>query len=278
MVEIFCPGSPAKKFAFCFSRKLTSAEKRYSIFKLELIGTVNGLHAARDLLLFRPIILFIDARSLMFIRLSRNASEQIARLSVQLSSFEVQLYHLPSDMNLADNFTRLRDSDENLDAEETLRPLSEKESHEIVKHLTIPDNFSIPVQLLNSLLNEDGVLIDLPGKKKRKKTVCKEVPRKSNCPSLHGPKKLKDFIIEVSTDSTNLSCNMVATEDRDLERNENSDDENEGLPPSEYNNLQHLVTSSNIFKDGLITKNDFRRAQENDVRLTELIREKKVES
>ena len=53
----------------------------------------------------------------MFIRLSRNASEQIARLSVQLSSFEVQLYHLPSDMNLAHNFTRLRKSDENLDAQ-----------------------------------------------------------------------------------------------------------------------------------------------------------------
>ena len=188
MDKIFGPQGPAKRFSFCFSRKLTLAERKYSIFKLELIGAINGLHAARDLLLFRPIILFIDARSLMFIRLSRNASEHVARLSVQLSSFDVQLYHLPSNLNLADNHTRLCEIEDGGHKEESLRPLSEKESHEIVKHLMVPENLSVPAELLQRLLNEDAMLVDLPGKQKKKKQVCKEIPRKSNCPSLYGPK------------------------------------------------------------------------------------------
>ena len=116
---------------------------------------------------------------------------------MQLSSFDVELYHLPSNLNLADNLTRLRDLEDNRDDQEALWALSEKESHEIVRHLTIPDNFSVPTKLLQRLLNEDGSLTSLPGKQKKKNTACKEIPRKNNCPSLRGPKKRKDFVLEV---------------------------------------------------------------------------------
>ena len=266
MDKVFGKNSPGKRFAFCFSRKLTPAERNYSIFKLEIISCLSGLQAARDILLFRPIILFIDARSLMFIRLCRNSSEQIARLSIQLSAFEVELYHIPSEMNLADNYTRLREPDTNDEENENLRSLSEKESHQIVKHLMMPENFSIPIELLQGLLNEDGVLINLPGKKKKKRAVCKEIPRKNTCPSLYGPKKLKDFVIEVRRKPTDIISNMVTETENEME----------DPGPSEYNALQDLVTSTGIFQDGLMTRANFRNAQENDVQLTELIKTKKL--
>ena len=178
MEKIFGKSGPSKRFAFCFSRKLTPPETRYSIFKLELLGCVSGLQAARDILLFRPIILFVDSKSLMYIRLCRNASEQIARLSVQLSSFEVELYHLPSTLNLADNYTRLRDEGIEPSDSSTSRSLTEKEAHEIVRQLIMPNNFRLSSQLLRGLLNQDSVLVDLPGKRKRKVTACKEIPQK----------------------------------------------------------------------------------------------------
>ena len=213
MEKIFGKRGPSKRFCFCFSRKLTPAETRYSIFKLELVGVVAGLQAARDILLFRPVILFIDSKSLMYIRLCRNASEQIARLSVQLSSFEVELYHVPSDLNLADNYTRLRGDNSDSQEGAPLRSLTEKESHEIVSQLTIPTNFFIPSHLLQRLLNQDGVLVDLPGKKKKRGAECKEIPRKVTCPSIIGPKRVKDFMVEVKENRNHHTCNMAQETD-----------------------------------------------------------------
>ena len=302
--------APPKRFAFCFSRKLTAPETRFSIFKLELLACVAGLQAARDLLLFRPIILFIDSKSLMYIRLCRNASEQIARLSVQLSSFEVELYHVPSCLNLSDNYTRIRDEEIE---EKTMRTLTEKESHEIVKQLTIPDNFHLPSNLFNKLLNQDSVLVDLPGKRKRQTTTCKRIPLKTTCPTIQGQKKLKDFTVEVNEIPDTRMCNMIQEVDSDGDSPEdlngfhgwpeqiqgntnpladppegergnypppNNEDENEGsqedVPTETYNTLQDLTISTKIFEEGLISKADFRLAQENDIQLTEAIRDAKL--
>merc|ERR1712082_520297 len=113
MGNIFDKNLPNKRSVFCFSRKLTPAERNYSIFKLELIAAVHGLQATRDITLFRPIILLVDSRSLMYIRLSRNTSEQIARLSIQLSSFDVEIFHVPSELNLADSYTRMPSDEDN---------------------------------------------------------------------------------------------------------------------------------------------------------------------
>ena len=301
MNKIFGEQGPAKRFAFCFSRKLTPPETRYSIFKLELLGCVAGLQVARDLLLFRPIILFVDSKSLMYIRLCRNASEQIARLSVQLSSFEVELYHVPSSLNLSDNFTRLREEEADPAVEKDMRSLTEKEAHEIVKRLIIPNNFHLPSELLNGLLNQDGVLVDLPGKRKRKTVTCKEIPRKTTCPTIQGPRKLKDFTVEIGGTPNFHTCNMMQEtyeeEENpdgdsdfhgwDIQENNNNDtiditndqlevEETPENPPegtfqNSYNTLQDLTMSAKIFEDGLISKDDFRRAQENDIGISEAI-------
>ena len=273
-----------------------------------------GLQAARDILLFRPIILFIDSKSLMYIRLCRNASEQIARLSVQLSSFEVELFHVPSNLNLADNFTRLRVEEEEPSDDRPMRSLSEKESHEIVRQLIIPHNFSLPSPLLNTLLNQDSVLVDLPPKRKRKTTICKEIPRKTTCPTIQGSKKLKDFILEVGETPNHHACNMVLETDEnggpsngeershgeeylevsgtrrlsatvvkqeeeriptdDLDIEESVQD---GTTRREYNALQDLTIPSKVFEEGSSSRKDYRRAKEKDVQITETIRDNRLQ-
>ena len=64
----------------------------------------------------------------------------------------------------------------------------------------------------------------------------------------------------------------------DAEQDGDRIDEMEDPTQLEYNALQNLTISTGIFKDGLITKNNFRHAQENDISLTELIRDKKLKA
>ena len=173
MDKIFGNDGPEKRFGFCYSRKLTSSEQQYSIFKLELIAAVNGLHASRDISLFRPIILFVDARSLLYVRLSRNTSEQIARLSIQLSCFDVHIFHVPSDLNLADPYTRLPlDFDSKKDSDyynQSNRYFTEQESHLIINNLIIPKKLSLSSDIVQEHLARDSLKTDLPGKKTKQK-------------------------------------------------------------------------------------------------------------
>ena len=83
-----------KRFVFWFSRKLRRTESNYSIVKLELIMLIYGILAAKYLFLFAKVNVFIDAKSIVFLRLCKSSSPQLVRLALLLSSFDVDLYHI----------------------------------------------------------------------------------------------------------------------------------------------------------------------------------------
>ena len=56
-----------------------------------------------------------------------------------------------------------------------------------------------------------------------------------------------------------------------LEVEEAPENPPEGTFQNSYNTLQDLTMSAKIFEDGLISKDDFRRAQENDIGISEAI-------
>ena len=67
-----------KKFIFCSSRKLSKAERLYSVFKLEIVALCHGLLSAKALFSFAKIKVFVDAKSLLYVRLCKSSSDQIA--------------------------------------------------------------------------------------------------------------------------------------------------------------------------------------------------------
>ena len=84
--------TPAKRFIFCSSRKLSKAERNYSVFKLEILALSQGLLSARALFSFAKLKVFVDAKSILFVRLCKGSSDQIARLAIFLSGFEMELF------------------------------------------------------------------------------------------------------------------------------------------------------------------------------------------
>ena len=158
---VMSKNGPKKKFVFCSSRKLTKSERNYSIFKLELVSCVHGLLSAKTLFSFASVKMFVDSKSLLFVRLCKSSSEQVARLAILLSSFDIDLFHVPSEVNfLSDYLSRLPTDNTQPSREEEPRLLTEKESSIILNHLVIPDNLTIPCSIARILLNEESLRVN----------------------------------------------------------------------------------------------------------------------
>ena len=156
------------------------------------MAALSGLQSARSLLLFTPIKLYVDCKSLMYLRLSRNTNDQLIRFSIMFSFYDVELFHISSSENyLADIFTKLPTGEEEI--EEYMRCLTEGETHKLLKHLTLPDNFKVSSEYLQKLLKEDSVKCVAIQSNREKKKRKKQAVRKDIYPSLKTPKNPSPF-------------------------------------------------------------------------------------
>ena len=106
--------------------------------------------------------MFVDSKSLLFVRLCKSSSEQVARLAILLSSFDIDLFHVPSEVNfLSDYLSRLPTTNTQDHGEGNHRFLTENESNIILDHLIIPENLSLPSNIIRKLLDEESVSISL---------------------------------------------------------------------------------------------------------------------
>ena len=162
-----------KKFVFCSSRKLTKSERNYSVFKLELLSLNQGLLSAKAPFSFASIKAFVDARSILYVRMCRSSSDQIARMAIFLSSFDLELYHVPSRVNfLSDYLSRIAEVDDDQEGDDAPRAFTEKESNLIIQQLTLPQTLVLSSDIVNKMLSSDSVKINLPnGKQKGKGTA-----------------------------------------------------------------------------------------------------------
>ena len=123
LAAIKAENGPPKNFIFCSSRKLSKAERNYLVFTLEILTLRNEFLSARTLFSFAKIKVFVDAKSILFIRLCKSSSDQIARLAVFLSGFEMELFYVSSNDNfLSDYFSRLPRPGEETDSSQKKKP------------------------------------------------------------------------------------------------------------------------------------------------------------
>ena len=150
------------------------------MFKLEMIELASGLLSARALFSFAKIKAFVDAKSILFIRLCRSTSPQVARIAIFLSSFEMELFHISSDQNfLSDYLSRLPTPDSLPESGTQSRYLTEQESASILRQLTLPEGTVLSSDLVQRMLNEDSAKVDIPGGSLgRKRRSVKQLHRK----------------------------------------------------------------------------------------------------
>jgi hypothetical protein len=111
------------------SQSLTPAERNYEIWDRELLGIIRGLESWRHLLQMpaHPTIVDTDHQNLTYFRTARRLNPRQARWQGKLSTYNIQLRHIPgSKMGEPDALSRRSDHSEGVEDDEltTLLPES----------------------------------------------------------------------------------------------------------------------------------------------------------
>ena len=148
------------------SRKFTSSESSMSIFKKEVVATLYGFKTFNALLSFSKVYLSVDAKSIIFLKSSRNSDPLLTRWALTMSTFDVVIKHIPGIENKrADELSRSRSAEEEKDEDPFL---TADEAEAILQHITIPGSFTIDRDLFKKFMTEDGLRSPFSSSKKKK--------------------------------------------------------------------------------------------------------------
>lgn len=90
------------------SRKLTPAEKNYTIMERETLAVVFALNSWR-LYLFKHFDVFTDNRGVVYLQTKQHLSKRELRWTEFLADFNFSTHHIPGKQNCADSLTRQGD-------------------------------------------------------------------------------------------------------------------------------------------------------------------------
>ena len=138
-----------ERFIASSSRLFTTAERNYSTFKKEVVSVLAGLSSFDSLLRFaKKLVLYVDARSMLFLRAVKASSPILMRFALAISTYELEIIHIPGkDHILPDILSRSLEPN----CEPPVSPMSEQEATTILEQLTLPDGFKINKETLEPL-------------------------------------------------------------------------------------------------------------------------------
>ena len=288
----------------CISRTFTESERNsYGIFKLEVLAVIQGLAAFDYCLRFAPhISLFIDARSIIFLRGCKNSNSMLKRFAIEMSTFNLYTHHVAgTDHVLPDNVSRSRTPKIHFKPS----TMTEEEAHRLCEMMSIPDGYSIDIPTMKKWLTDDGFPAIIKKKQKSnqlktltnspiKPTTKKE--RKINLPKTSTrhpfyPTQAEDLLKEQENTYENENEHNKDDEDQEkdkdemnqCEKDEETKEKNERFEKREEDSTKLVEQNNNIVmkrtneidpapfilngqivSDGKITMPTFRKAQEDD--------------
>ena len=84
----------------CVSRTFTKTERKYGVFRKETLSLLDALKSMDFFLRFaKKVILLVDAKSIIFLRMCRDSAGILLRFSLELSKYEAEIYHIPGKEN-----------------------------------------------------------------------------------------------------------------------------------------------------------------------------------
>ena len=166
------PETGEERILACLSRTFTKAERNYSTIKQEVVALLYTMRSFSYFLEFAPhITILVDAKSILYLRLARESSGILLRFSLELSKYDTTIVHVAGKDNIVcDNLSRLHKGAVLLaDAEKELpKPLSEKETLQILSRLTIPDGLTFSSSEVKELLEGPSLPSSVLQKAQRK--------------------------------------------------------------------------------------------------------------
>ena len=158
-----------EKLIACVSRTFTKTERKYGVFRKEVLALLYTLKSLDFFLRFATkVIIKVDAKSILFLRLCKDSAGILLRFSVELSKYEAEIHHIPGIKNeISDMLSRQhKDIQHILDENKQLNVLSEEESEKILKRLLLPEGTKFTSEEVATLLELES--LPSPSKKKRK--------------------------------------------------------------------------------------------------------------
>ena len=268
----------------CASRTFTKAESNLHIYKQEVVG-LNTTFTANKWIGDQSddITVKIDAKGIMYMRACKDNDPILTRCSSLVSTFAVsKIDHVKgSEHILADEISRSRA----IEADLPVGTMSNKEAELLLSLFELPDNYSISRNRLRSLLNSNGLLSILEDKlQKKKKTSKATLSKKSLTPPEKYERKIKLPKTVPSLRQYRHQVEDILDEQPDFLKNEKGElpevwsqlnvlelQQEAGEPQDEPNILTSIKLNSDIIRDGCITLQFFKEAQESDFVCREIL-------
>ena len=164
-----------------YSRSFSKTELNKSVFEKEALALLHGLIQSRPLIQGAPIVAYVDARALLFLRLMNSGSPYV-RMSLALSEFDLQIVHVTGqDNTVCDSLSRMFEGDK-----PTLKPLAKSDCVSLLHRMTFDDGFSITPADVRQLLLQGTVW---PSPSDKLKSVLK-----SSKPRIIHPNSIKSHL------------------------------------------------------------------------------------
>ena len=178
----------------CVSRTFTRAESKYGTFRKEVLSLLYCLKSMDFFLRFASkLIILIDAKSIVFLRLCKESQGILLRFSLELSKYDAEIHHVPGVENeVSDVLSRHhKDIDGIIKETKDRNILSEKQSKQILARLTIPSGKKFSPEEVQNLLELESLPAPISRKKKPESKANIGKCNIKNNPATLGEKKVK---------------------------------------------------------------------------------------
>ena len=144
---------------------------------------------------FAPkVIIKVDAKSILYLRLCKDSAGILLRFSIELSKYEAEIHHVPGIKNeVSDMLSRQhKDIQGILEEQKHTTKMSEKEAETLLKRLTLPEGYKFTAEEVATLLELES--LPSPTSKNKKKQESKAKPGKREIkltPKTLGERKIK---------------------------------------------------------------------------------------
>jgi hypothetical protein len=239
------------------SRTFTSVEQHYSTFRKEVLSLLYALKSLDFFLRFATkLVLLIDAKAILFLRMCKNSSNILLRFSLELAKYEAEIHHVPGIDNVVSDVL----SRQTCGAEEAIllaksrNYLSEEDCIKILDRLRLPNQLKFTPEEVQALLEYESLPAPFP---KATKSKPKEGPRiVTNMPKTLGEKKKR-----LPMTSSTRKLGVVLPNNCSLLKANNA-----------LLNFQDLTALCQIATEGILSPKNLIEAQKADETFAEIYR------
>ena len=186
------------------SRTFIKSERNLAPVQKEILSLLYTFTSLQYLLKGSQLTVYADAKSVTLLKTCSTSSPYLARLAMELSQYNFELYHLEGRLNLeADALSRLTKTQDKILSQDKLRndSMTRNESLHFLEYLHIPNNYRFTVSEVRHMLTSEPLKSELKAKIKARhpgllKSDQDNSPKPMTSKKTHEPRYVRNHPLE----------------------------------------------------------------------------------